>query len=106
MRRQCTEDQPLWTRPFAARYLGVSVEIIARLMDDGTLRYSYPFPGNERDVRLFRDDVVAYRESMVNQATALASLQQQSARQRTRSQPPHPIEGHSRRIKQHIVPFP
>lgn len=83
MRAQCTEENPLWTRPFAARYLGVSVETIARLMSAGTLRYTYPFPDNERDVRLFREDVIAYRAYILGQATMLASLQRQNAHVRT-----------------------
>ncbi|MBN9400766.1 MAG: hypothetical protein J0I17_11365 ['Candidatus Kapabacteria' thiocyanatum] len=103
MRRQCTEEEPLWSRPFAARYLGVSVEIIARLMDDGTLRYTYPFPGNERDARLFREDVIAHRAYMLGQATTLASLQQQNAGMRST---PNSIAEHARRIKQSLTTFP
>ena len=64
MRRQCTIEDTLWTRPFAAKYIGVSVSSLQKLMFNGALPYCYPFPDNELDVRLFREDVIAYRERM------------------------------------------
>lgn len=79
MRTQCTEDQPLWTRPFAARYLGVSTETVAKLMHEGTLRYCYPFPGNDRDCRLFREDIIGLRQRMLDRATIVATAQRRGS---------------------------
>lgn len=70
MRRQCTIEDALWTRPFAARYIGISISSLQKLMLNGVLPYCYPFPDNELDVRLFREDVIAHRERMREESLA------------------------------------
>lgn len=79
MRKRCTMDDQLWTRPFAASYLGVSVSIVSKLMMEGLLPYCFPYPGNDMDVRLYRDDVIQYRNELREQATQRMSAQQMRA---------------------------
>lgn len=81
MRRRCTMDDTLWTRPFVASYLGMSVSSVQKLMMNGTLPYCFPFPDNDHDVRLFREDVIAYRDLLREGALARVRAAKQRASQ-------------------------